>query len=91
LNSPVSYVAYNAALLLNSETGSSLKRRMEHDARVLALIAELQDWPGPQLSSHKSAHQFFHKLAFLADIGIDTQTEGIQEIAHKILSIVDKD
>jgi len=91
LNSPVSYVAYNAALLLNSETGSSLKRRMEHDARVLALIAELQDWPGPQISSHKSAHQFFHKLAFLADIGIDTQTEGIQEIAHKILSIVDKD
>ncbi|MGE5601419.1 MAG: hypothetical protein ACM30E_00100, partial [Nitrososphaerales archaeon] len=37
---------------------------------VLGLLAELIDWPGPVIASHKSASQFFHKLTFLADLGL---------------------
>ncbi|HOY89939.1 MAG TPA: hypothetical protein PKZ09_09220, partial [Bacillota bacterium] len=37
---------------------------------VSGLMTDLKDWPGEVLSSHKSAKQPFHKLAFLADIGV---------------------
>jgi len=37
---------------------------------VAGLIAELADWPGIVLNSHKSAGQLYHKLAFLADLGL---------------------
>jgi hypothetical protein len=53
--------------------------------QVAGLIAELQGWPGTVLSSHKSAGQYFHKLVFLADLGLNRLDAGIPEILEKVL------
>ena len=46
------------------------RKAMLADPKIKVLIAELVDWPGTVLSSHKSASQSFHKLSFLADLGL---------------------
>lgn len=46
------------------------KTRMLTHPLVLGLVAELQNWPGAVLNSHKNAGLPYHKLAFLADIGV---------------------
>lgn len=53
---------------------------------VQSLILELQTWPGVVLSSHKSASQHYHKLAFLADLGLTREDPGIPEILDRVLS-----
>jgi len=60
------------------------------DQRFTALIEELQAWPGPQISSHKSANQYFHKLVFLADAGCTLETPGMQSIVDAIMDDVDE-
>jgi hypothetical protein len=51
---------------------------------IQTLISELSEWPGPILKSHKKAGHFLHKLGFLADIGIRSDTPGIKKIAGRI-------
>ena len=55
------------------------------DPRVQALLAELSDWPGTVISSHKSAGQPFHKLTFIADLGLKAGDPGMDEIIGRIL------
>jgi hypothetical protein len=89
LNSKITYVAYNAAIETHSSENKKYNERLINDQAIIELINELQSWPGPQINSHKSANQFFHKLVFLADIGIKHSTPGIRQIADKILSNID--
>lgn len=49
-----------------------------------SLLQELSDWPGTVISSHKNASQSFHKLTFLADLGLKTGDPGVQTIIDKI-------
>jgi len=51
---------------------------------VQDLIIELQDWPGVVLNSHRSPNQFFHKLSFLADLGLNSEDDGILNILNKV-------
>lgn len=60
------------------------------DPRIAALIEELQDWPGPAISSHKSAKQHFHKLVFLAEIGVSMRTPGVVTVVDRILDSLDE-
>lgn len=53
---------------------------------VKNLIEELKDWPGVVMSSHKSSSQCYHKLAFLADIGVNVEDDGISGILEKVRS-----
>ena len=85
------HVAYNAALELGLTNSLGLRKKMVTDDRVSALIKELRGWPGPHINSHKSANQFFHKLVFLADIGIEHTDPGIMVIIKKILASLDQD
>jgi hypothetical protein len=62
----------------------------QDDAEIVALVQELQSWPGPHINSHKSASQFFHKLVFLADIGLKHDYPGIGSIVEKILETMDE-
>lgn len=50
------------------------------DPAIEALVGELRAWPGPRISSHRSANQFFHKLSFLADIGMGIEDPGMKAI-----------
>ncbi len=53
---------------------------------VQNLIAELSGWPGTIVSSHKSAGQPFHKLTFLADLGLTANHPGVDRIISGILA-----
>ncbi len=85
------YIEYRARLdLLGQSEGTievdSARRRMLQDPKIQALIVELKGWPGQVLSSHKSAGQHYHKLAFLADLGLTKRDAGVDEVAQKIFA-----
>lgn len=60
------------------------RRAMQASSSVQSLVAELSGWPGMVISSHKSASQPFHKLTFLADLGLTAKDPGVELIADRI-------
>ncbi len=69
----------------NPEVIHVRKEMIEHP-KVKLILEELRDWPGKVLSSHRSASQPFHKLSFIADLGLKKADHSIDEIVDKILS-----
>lgn len=75
LNAAEPWVVYRTRLDLlgQSEDDAAVRQAkaalLDHPL-VRDLAAELQAWPGTVLNSHKSAGQLYHKLAFLADVGL---------------------
>jgi hypothetical protein len=61
------------------------RQRMLTDPLVANLVAELSGWPGRVIASHKSAGQPFHKLTFLADLGLQAGDPGVEIILERIL------
>jgi hypothetical protein len=61
------------------------RRAMLASPAVQTLMAELAGWPGTVISSHKSAGQPFHKLTFLADLGVKAGDPGMDMIIERIL------
>ena len=53
--------------------------------KLQLILRELKDWPGIVLSSHKSASQPFHKLSFIADVGLTKQDLEMREIVEKVM------
>jgi hypothetical protein len=85
------WVQYRALVdlqgLPESDPRVALARRdMLADAQVQGVIAELTGWPGVVLNSHKSASQHFHKLNFLADLGLRVTDPGMDVIAGKVMA-----
>jgi hypothetical protein len=62
------------------------RKAMLADAKIQSLLAELNDWPGAVLNSHKSASQPFHKLAFIADLGLNVSDTPVKKIAKKVMA-----
>lgn len=97
LNAPVtwllegeSWLEFRTRLDLLGQPGEDTqvavaRKRMLLDSGLKNLITELADWPGVVLSSHKSASQPFHKLTFLADLGLQADDPGVGEIIERIL------
>lgn len=54
--------------------------------QVQSLLADLSGWPGTVIASHKSAGQPFHKLTFLADLGLVAGDAGVDAIIPRILA-----
>ena len=74
-------------LLGQSEKAAEVKTAraaMLQHPLVRGLIDELAGWPGTVIASHKSAGQPFHKLAFLADLGMRAGDPGIDRIVARI-------
>lgn len=65
---------------------AAARAAMLADARVVALLAGLEDWPGEVIASHKSAGQPFHRLTFLADLGLRIGDPGVEPILARILA-----
>jgi len=61
------------------------RKAMLADAKIQSLLTELIDWPGIVLNSHKSASQSFHKLAFIADLGLRVSDPPIKKIVNKVM------
>lgn len=75
-------------LLGQSEAEPDVKaarKSMLANARVRGLIDELSTWPWTVIASHKSASQPFHKLGFLADVGIRASDRNMGRIVARIL------
>ncbi len=70
---------------IDSEKVQNARLQMVKHPLVRGLVAELQGWPGVVLNSHKSASQFFHKLTFMADLGLRVDDEGMAAIVSKIM------
>ena len=60
------------------------KKRMIEDPKIQQLLQELKGWPGQVLNSHKSASQPYHKLSFIADLGLTKDNPDVAAIAEKI-------
>src|SRR4030043_2344751 len=63
----------------------SARKAMLAHPQVQNLVAGLSGWPGTVISSHKSAGQPFHKLTFIADLGLNAHDPGMDEIMRRIL------
>jgi hypothetical protein len=61
------------------------RKSMLENARVRDLVSGLAGWPGTVIASHKSAGQPFHRLNFLADLGLVLNDPGVQTIVGRIL------
>lgn len=85
------WVEYHTRLNLMGEVEESVnvqaaRRRMVDSREVQKVIAEVAEWPGAVLISHKSAGHPIHKLEFLADLGLRADDPGISAIIEKITS-----
>jgi hypothetical protein len=92
MNAPISWllegdpwVVYRTRLDLlgQSERATEVKTAraaMLDHPQVRGLVAELAGWPGMVIASHKSAGQPFHKLVFLADLGLRAGDPGIDRV-----------
>lgn len=67
------------------------RMRMIEDPLVRGLVSELKAFPGEVLSSHKSAGQAYHRLSFLAEIGMDKDDPGIKEIIDRVYELIKYD
>jgi hypothetical protein len=87
------FVEYRTRVDLLDQSEDELKvaqsrKRMIEDPRIQSLLNELKNWPGTVLSSHKSASQPFHKLSFIADIGLRKDEPEINIIIEKLFEHV---
>jgi hypothetical protein len=85
-----SWIEYRTRLDLlgQSEKESHVKsarKSMLADTQVQNLLKELSGWPGTVISSHKSASQPFHKLTFIADLGLTVDDPGVDTIVAHIM------
>jgi hypothetical protein len=64
----------------------SARQAMLANSQVISLVAELSGWPGTVISSHKSAGQPFHKLTFIADLGLTARDPSMDTIINRILA-----
>ena len=84
------WIEYRTRLDLLGESEEDPQVRLARGAmlentQVGSLLTELSDWPGTVISSHKSAGQPFHKLTFIADLGLKASDPGMDEIITRIL------
>ena len=66
-------------------TMERLRRRGLADPPVAEWLALLDGWPGPPVKSHKTLALLYHKLDFLADIGLDRSDPESAGVADAIL------
>lgn len=83
------WIAYRTRrdLLLQPESDPAVREarsQMLADPQIQGLITELGNWPSVVIASHKSAGQPFHKLTFLADLGLTLNDPGIPVIIEQI-------
>jgi hypothetical protein len=64
---------------------SATRKAMLTDPKIKALLTELANWPGDMLNSHKSASQAFHKLSFVADLGLNVGDPLIKKVVQKVM------
>jgi hypothetical protein len=85
------WIVYRTRVDLLGETEDSCdvqtaRNWMFADPRLQSVLAELNQWPWTVISSHKSAGQPFHKLTFVADLGLTKDDKELQPVIDNIFS-----
>src|SRR5512143_3731993 len=84
------WVVYHTRLDLLNQSEDDPQVRQAREAivshpQVRILLNELSGWPWTVISSHKSAGQPFHKLTFVADLGLTANNPALQPVIDHIL------
>jgi len=84
------FVEYRTRLDLLGQSSEDAPTRaareaMLADPRVMALLEDVAGWPGTVIASHKSASQPFHKLTFVADLGLEASDDAVRGVVPRIL------
>lgn len=84
------YIAYRTRIDLLGQPeqdilAASARQVMVTSQPVRNLVRELTNWPGTVIASHKSAGQPFHKLTFIADLGLNFGDPDVDKITAAIL------
>jgi hypothetical protein len=84
------WVEYRTRMDLLGQPGTNpqvraARKAMLADPKVKALLTELSNWPGTVLNSHKSASQPFHKLSFIADLGLNVNDLPVGKIVDEVM------
>lgn len=84
------WIQYRTRLDLLNESKDSPQVLAAHkamiaDSQVQRLLTELSNWPESILTTHKSAGHPLHKLTLIADLGLDINDSGIDEILRRIV------
>ena len=84
------WVVYRTLLDLQDldEKDAAVKKAREEmlaHPLIQKLFMEMKDWPGGVLNSHKSAGQLYHKLSFLAEIGITGADYDFSNITNNLI------
>ncbi|MBI5944522.1 MAG: hypothetical protein HY864_09150 [Chloroflexi bacterium] len=61
------------------------RKAMLADVKIQSLLTELMDWPGTVLNSHRSASQSFHKLSFIAGLGLNVSDLPVKKVVKKVM------
>jgi len=75
----------------NAPSVLRVKKDMINHPLIQSLIRELNDWPGEVLASHKSAGQLFHKLSFIADLGITVNDADLSQLKASLFQFRSKE
>lgn len=91
-----SWTAYRTRVDILNESPDSrevlqVRERMVNEAKVVSILDELSHWPGTVLNSHKSAGQSFHKLSFIADLGIKKEDDKVPVITERIFEHISEE
>jgi hypothetical protein len=89
LNTAEPWVVYRTMLDLiglkeNDPKVQKARQQLLKHPLMQGLLKELEGWPGIVLASHKSAGQLYHKLAFLADLGLNKNDQNIAAVLKKV-------
>ena len=89
LNVAEPWVVYRTMLDLmslkenNPKVQKAREQLLKHPL-MQGLFKELEGWPGTVLAGHKSAGQLYHKLEFLADMGLTIKDANISTVIKKM-------
>lgn len=85
------YIQYRTRVDLLGQAESdpqvlAARREMLGQTSVRHLIANLAEWPGAPVTSHKKADTLMHQLTFCADLGVRDDDPGMPPVIDRILA-----
>lgn len=82
-------LAWLAARELKLDEEPRYFQSMIQDYRIQRLLDEISTWPGTVINSHKSSSQLFHKLVFVAELGLNPSNAPLGPVVQRILDSMD--
>jgi hypothetical protein len=84
------WIRYRTRIDLLGEKESSAaavsdRKEMLRDGQIADLMDSLEKWPGTPVTNHKQADLSYHKLSFLAEVGVRRGDPKLDGIVRKIL------